>query len=50
MQSKPRSWVAFLTWAETEGQKMVREPNFAPLPENVQSRILTEIKSISAGG
>jgi hypothetical protein len=29
---------------------MVRELNFAPLPENVQSRILAEIKSISSGG
>ena len=47
---KAKELVAFLTWAETEGQKMVRELNFAPLPENVQSRILTEIKSISSGG
>jgi hypothetical protein len=29
---------------------MVRELNFAPLPESVQSRILTAIKSISSGG
>jgi hypothetical protein len=47
MQSK---LAAFLTWAETEGRKMVSELNFAPLPENVQSRVLTEIKSISSGG
>ncbi|MBV8215522.1 MAG: phosphate ABC transporter substrate-binding protein PstS [Verrucomicrobia bacterium] len=47
---KAKELVAFLTWAETEGQKMARELNFAPLPESVQSRVLTEIKSISAGG
>ena len=47
---KAKELVAFLTWAETEGEKMARELNFAPLPENVQSRILTEIKSISSGG
>jgi phosphate transport system substrate-binding protein len=48
--SKAKELVAFLNWAETEGQKMARELNFAPLPANVQSRILTEIKSISSGG
>jgi phosphate transport system substrate-binding protein len=47
---KAKELVAFLTWAETDGQKMARDLNFAPLPENVQSRILTEIKSISSGG
>jgi phosphate transport system substrate-binding protein len=47
---KAKELVAFLIWAETEGQKMVRELNFAPLPENVQSRILTQIKNISSGG
>ena len=47
---KAKELVAFLTWAETEGQKMARELNFAPLPENVQSRILGEINTISPGG
>lgn len=42
--------VAFLTWAETEGKKMARELNFAPLPENVQSKVLAQIRLISSGG
>ena len=46
---KAKELVAFLTWAETEGQKMARELNFAPLPENVQSKILGEINKISPG-
>jgi hypothetical protein len=37
-------------WAETEGQKMARELNFAPLPVNVQSRVLARIRLISSGG
>ena len=39
--------VAFLKWAETEGQKMARNLNIAPLPESVTSRVLGEIESIS---
>jgi phosphate transport system substrate-binding protein len=47
---KAKKLVAFLTWAETEGQKMARDLNFAPLPDNVQSRVLSEINSISPNG
>lgn len=46
----PSELVAFLTWAETEGKKMARELNFAPLPENVQSKVLAQIWLISSGG
>ena len=48
--TKAKTLVRFLTWAETEGQKIAPELNFAPLPENMQGRILAEIKSISSGG
>jgi phosphate transport system substrate-binding protein len=41
---------AFLKWAETEGQKMARDLNFAPLPESVKNRVLREIAEISPGG
>jgi phosphate transport system substrate-binding protein len=47
---KAKELVAFLTWAETEGQKMARELNFAPLPENVQSKVLAQIRLMSSGG
>ncbi|MBV9875677.1 MAG: phosphate ABC transporter substrate-binding protein PstS [Verrucomicrobia bacterium] len=47
---KAKKLAAFLTWAETEGQKMARELNFAPLPENVQSRVLSAIHSIAPDG
>ena len=47
---KAKKLAAFLTWAETEGQKMARDLNFAPLPENVQSRVLSAIHSIAPDG
>ena len=47
---KATKLAAFLTWAETEGQKMASELNFAPLPEKVQSKVLTQIRLISSGG
>ena len=47
--AKARELVAFLTWAETEGQKMARDLNFAPLSDNLRSQVVAEIKKISAG-
>ena len=44
--AKTEKLVAFLKWAETEGQKMAQDLNFAPLPENVKNRVLTEIETI----
>ena len=38
--------VAFLNWAVTEGQKLSPALDYAPLPENVQQRILETIKTI----
>jgi len=46
-RAKAKKLVAFLRWAETEGQKMARDLNFAPLPESVTSRVLSEINSIA---
>jgi phosphate transport system substrate-binding protein len=45
--AKAKKLAAFLTWVETEGQKMARDLNFAPLPEQVQGRVLSEINAIS---
>ena len=44
--AKTEKLVAFLKWVETEGQKMARDLNFAPLPENVKNRVLREIETI----
>ena len=46
---KATKLAAFLTWAETEGQKMARELNFAPLPENLRSKVLAQIRLIASG-
>jgi phosphate transport system substrate-binding protein len=43
---KGRKLAEFLRWAETEGEKMARSLDYAPLPENVRSRVLAEIDSI----
>jgi phosphate transport system substrate-binding protein len=48
--AKTEKLVAFLKWAETEGQKMTQDLNFAPLPENVKNRVLREIATISPRG
>lgn len=45
--AKTKKLVAFLKWAETDGQKMARDLNFAPLPDSVKSRVLAELNSIS---
>ena len=45
--TKTQKLVAFLKWAETEGQKMARDLNFAPLPEGLRSRVLKEVESVS---
>ncbi len=38
--------VQFLKWAETEGEKMAKDLDYAPLPENLQQRVLKEIDTI----
>jgi phosphate transport system substrate-binding protein len=41
--------VDFLTWASTEGQSATA-PDYAKLPEQVQSRVAKKIKSLTWGG
>ncbi len=43
---KGRKLVEFLHWAITQGEKMAETLNYAPLPENVQARVLERIKEI----
>ena len=44
--AKGEKLVQFLKWAETKGQKMATDLDYAPLPENVQKRVLEEIDAI----
>lgn len=43
---KGRKLVEFLNWAVTKGEGMASSLDYAPLPENVQQRILERIKTI----
>ncbi|MGH8163465.1 MAG: phosphate ABC transporter substrate-binding protein PstS [Rhodanobacteraceae bacterium] len=43
---KGEKLVQFLKWAETNGQKMATDLDYAPLPDNVQKRVLGEIGTI----
>ena len=38
--------IEFLKWAETDGQQMAAELSFAPLPDNVRSRVLRVIGTL----
>ena len=44
--AKGEKLVQFLKWAGTEGEKMAKDLDYAPLPENVQQRVLEEIGTI----
>jgi phosphate transport system substrate-binding protein len=43
---KGRKLVEFLKWAFTEGEKMASSLDYAPLPENVQQRVLERVTQI----
>ena len=43
---KGRKLVEFLNWAATQGEAMASALDYAPLPENVQKRVLERIKAI----
>lgn len=45
--AKGRKLVEFLKWAYTEGEKMATTLDYAPLPDNVQARVLKRIAQIS---
>ncbi|MBU6409652.1 MAG: phosphate ABC transporter substrate-binding protein PstS [Verrucomicrobia bacterium] len=44
---KGKALVQFLKWAVTKGQKITPTLDYAPLPANVQKRILAELKTIT---
>jgi phosphate transport system substrate-binding protein len=44
--AKGKKLVEFLRWALTEGEKMARDLEYAPLPENVQQRVLKRVDEI----
>jgi len=44
--AKGRKLVEFLKWAYQEGEKMAASLDYAPLPDNVQARVMTRISEI----
>ena len=44
--AKGRKLVEFLRWAYSEGEKMAAALDYAPLPANVQDRVLARVNSI----
>ncbi len=43
---KGKKIVEFLNWAVTKGEQMAASLDYAPLPENVQARVLERVKTI----
>jgi phosphate transport system substrate-binding protein len=48
--AKAKALVAFVTWAETEGQAMAPDLGYAPLPKQLRPWIETRLRSITAAG
>jgi phosphate transport system substrate-binding protein len=46
--AKGKKLVEFLKWATTKGAKMAKSLDYAPLPENVQQRVLKRIDEIKS--
>ena len=44
--AKGKKLVEFLRWAYSEGEKMAAALDYAPLPANVQERVLARVNSI----
>jgi phosphate transport system substrate-binding protein len=44
--AKGKKLVEFLKWALTKGEGMAKDLDYAPLPENVQARVLKRIGEI----
>ena len=44
--AKGKKLVEFLKWALTDGEKMAKDLDYAPLPESVQQRVLKRIDEI----
>jgi phosphate transport system substrate-binding protein len=46
--AKGKKLVEFLKWAATKGEGMAEKLDYAPLPDNVQQRILKRIDEIKS--
>jgi phosphate transport system substrate-binding protein len=46
--AKGKKLVEFLKWAMTKGEGMAKDLNYAPLPENIQERVLQRINDIKS--
>jgi phosphate transport system substrate-binding protein len=44
--TKGKKMVEFLKWAESDGEKMAKDLNYAPLPDALQKRVMKEIDGI----
>ena len=44
--AKGKKLVEFLKWAAKDGEKMAQNLDYAPLPENVQERVLKRVNEI----
>ena len=44
--TKGKKMVEFLKWAESDGEKMAKDLDYAPLPEALQKRVLERINTI----
>ena len=44
--AKGKKLVEFLNWAITKGEGMASSLDYAPLPDNLQKRVLERIKTI----
>ncbi|HEY4283643.1 MAG TPA: phosphate ABC transporter substrate-binding protein PstS [Chthoniobacterales bacterium] len=44
--AKGKKLVEFLKWAETKGEQMAKDLDYAPLPQNVEERVLKRIDEI----
>ena len=44
--AKGKKLAEFLKWADTKGEQMAKDLNYAPLPQNIQERVLKRIDEI----
>jgi phosphate transport system substrate-binding protein len=49
-KDKGQSIVSFLAWALTDGQGMEEKLGFAPLPEQIRTKALAAVHTLTAGG
>ena len=44
--AKGKKLVEFLKWADTKGEQMARDLDYAPLPDNLRDRVLKRVNEI----